>query len=247
MDIIEEQIEQPQEEEEDERDEDEESLDDESDAEFDQETEEESLKDTVVVMEMDDDFEPKKKQKREKKFIRPRNPATTRKYKYNFKCVQSPKGNQTPRGLNHVLHPLYRCSQCPIVLHSKHHLELHEKKHSPEKKPLKPCVCEVCGKSFNAPSLLRAHSTRHSNERPFPCDVCGMAFKNAYGLRCHQETHDGKKYICPMCGLALGSNHTYHAHLKTHSDKRQYKCVVCPKTFKRHTPLKVKRGGMVYS
>lgn len=100
-------------------------------------------------------------------------------------------------------------------------------------------VCEVCGKAYQSKSILRAHSTVHTDDRPFPCDKCSMAFKNPYGLKCHLETHDDNKYICPICGLALGTNHTYHAHLKIHSNDRRYKCPVCPKAFKRHTPLKV--------
>lgn len=135
---------------------------------------------------------------------------------------------------------LFRCSHCPLILHSKHHLTLHEKKHTAKPEVKLTHICEVCGKAFAAPSTLRAHFGVHTDERPFPCDKCEMRFKNAYGLKCHQETHDDKKYICPVCGMSLGTNHTYHAHLKIHSDVRQYKCIVCPKAFKRHTPLKVR-------
>lgn len=139
------------------------------------------------------------------------------------------------------MYPLFppRCSHCDLVLHSQHHLDLHEKKHGPKPEVTKSHVCEVCGKAFIAPSSLRAHFVIHTDERPYPCDKCELRFKNPYGLKCHLETHDDNKYICPICGLSLSTNHTYHAHLKIHSDKRQYKCPVCPKAFKRHTPLKV--------
>lgn len=134
--------------------------------------------------------------------------------------------------------PFYRCSHCDLILYSRYHLKLHEKKHAPKPPTEYPFICDHCGKKYKHSSHLKAHSTVHTDEKPFACEKCPMAFKNIWGLKVHMETHTDTKYICPTCGLQLGSNHTYHAHMKVHSDHRPYKCNVCPKTFKRHTPLK---------
>lgn len=64
---------------------------------------------------------------------------------------------------------MYPCSECPKSFPTKGDLLCHFETH--KAKP-RIHVCDICGRGFHKPFLLKQHQRYHNNERPFACEFC---------------------------------------------------------------------------
>ena len=85
----------------------------------------------------------------------------------------------------------------------------------------RPFQCQVCGKRFMQPGVLKTHLLIHKGERPFACEVCKKRFLLAWHLRRHALTHSGvKPYACDLCGKEFNQSSNLKRHFPTHSREK---------------------------
>ncbi|XP_012943945.2 PR domain zinc finger protein 14-like [Aplysia californica] len=80
----------------------------------------------------------------------------------------------------------YKCVYCNKAFTASSILRTHIRQHSGEK----PFKCKHCGKAFASHAAHDSHVRRtHAKDRPCICTICGKTFQQAYELKFHMSSH----------------------------------------------------------
>ena len=107
--------------------------------------------------------------------------------------------------------------------------------------------CQICGKNFKTPCLLKQHLKRvHGPNKPkIPCPKkskmsCPKGCKGLYlDLKKHNENfHEKEGYQCEICEKTFPLKYRLKTHIKlVHEELRPFNCELCGKTYKRKQQL----------
>ena len=102
----------------------------------------------------------------------------------------------------------------------------------------KSCLCEECGKGFQARSNMKRHFNRqHRKENnKFECDLCGSRFLLNYDLKRHMIKHStSRSFDCKICDLKFKTAYTLKNHVvvvhTTDKLERKFQCKVCSRSY----------------
>ncbi|RUS78841.1 hypothetical protein EGW08_013383 [Elysia chlorotica] len=134
----------------------------------------------------------------------------------------------------------FKCMQCYQTFTQKSSLEKHARIHARRSGNL---ACLLCGLVFKEKEGLMEHAQEMHKGSNFTCEICGKMYTEERYLILHEKTHTDnsdnlKPFACTFCDRRFSSQHLLSKHeKKMHLSKREIKCHLCHKLFKRNENL----------
>lgn len=167
-------------------------------------------------------------------------------------CVNAKKSTSYKPAITVHKSP-YHCQQCTKTFSNKRDYMGHNSLHHsgvvnntvrpsrPKVIGNKPCLCDICNKSFCTKYSIGVHMNQVHMKRSnvFQCDMCPKSFWMQHSLRKHQyDVHTGiRNIICDICSKTFIRLSCLKVHMRIHSGERPFECGICLKTFNRSSNL----------
>lgn len=86
--------------------------------------------------------------------------------------------------------------------------------------------CDICGKKFAKPCMVRRHALQHTNEKPFQCLICHMKFTQKSTAKSHVMMHHQSRHRspCPFCPRQFRSSAILAKHVHSRHGIMSYAC-----------------------
>ena len=86
---------------------------------------------------------------------------------------------------------------------------------------IKPYECNICKKSFSAPTTFKVLKRMHTWEKPYSCKICGKKFSQNSHFHTHMRAvHDAQEPIkCLSCEICIKTKCLLKVHPTTHTPK----------------------------
>ncbi|XP_050093394.1 myoneurin-like isoform X7 [Anopheles aquasalis] len=113
------------------------------------------------------------------------------------------------------------CDICGANLSSKRNLNYHQRAvHGGGLEKLLPC--NICGRRFAIPSVLKRHMNSHTGLRPYSCVYCNRVYGSCGDLVEHVAKHhvgNENIYLCHLCDADFPKIRELRDHYEVHSRK----------------------------
>ncbi|XP_049545262.1 myoneurin-like isoform X1 [Anopheles darlingi] len=110
------------------------------------------------------------------------------------------------------------CDICGVNLSSKRNLKYHQRAvHGGGIEKLHPC--NVCGRRFAIPSMLKSHMNTHTGHRPYSCVYCNRVYGSGGDLVEHVAKHhvgNDNIYQCHLCDADFPKIKEIRIHYEAH-------------------------------
>ncbi|XP_013168929.1 PREDICTED: gastrula zinc finger protein XlCGF26.1-like [Papilio xuthus] len=174
-----------------------------------------------------------------------------------YKCQSCPRTYTDRYCLRKHVNSTHRnrrviCAHCMKTYASKdvlrNHIQLRHPTVLPPTVLKKTIICKECGKAFQSPSQLKAHSLKHSSEKRFYCVECDKSFKSENILKQHLKltarhiTPSELRFPCTQCDRRFSIKRDLERHMnRIHLNIKPYKCDLCEKAFNNSWCMKKHR------
>ncbi|KAM3968988.1 uncharacterized protein ACR2FA_002923 [Aphomia sociella] len=153
------------------------------------------------------------------------------------KCVNNTTSTEIELDKN--LPTSVKCKKCDMEFECNKLLQKHLK--ISHKNSNKAMICDVCGKNYKTPQILKDHLNSH---KEMQCPYCFKNLKTSY-YKEHIRNHETKErtrkrhyYNCNYCTYKSVNKCTLNAHInKVHLHIRPFVCDICCKGFHKKSTL----------